>query len=142
MHPRKPSHREVIEDPEALCWPTAEMRASSIAQANALRQQAKQGGLRFEAYLPPGLAEWLLGLIEEGVFIDPSEAVFVMLGEQQELAPHADLRQELLKRRLQAAIDDPRPAIDAEEVFKQMREKFEKPRPEAATWTKPRKTAA
>src|SRR6266853_4439904 len=69
-----------------------------IAQARALREQAGKGGLRFEAYLPPGLAEWLLDLIERGVFADPSEAVFVLLSQHHDLESHADLRTELLRR--------------------------------------------
>jgi antitoxin ParD1/3/4 len=72
-------------------------------EAIALREQAKEGGLRFSVYLPPGLADWLLGLVENGTFLDPSEAAFVMLQEQQELEPHQDLRQELLSRMLQTA---------------------------------------
>ena len=115
-------------------WPTAEEKARNIAQAKALREQARQGGLRFEAYLPSGLAEWLLGLIEQGVFADPSEAVFVILGEHQDLEPHTDLRRELLKRTLQAAIDDPRPPIPHEEVFEHLRKIIEAPRPEPAVW--------
>ena len=70
------------------------------AQARALREQARKGGLRFDAYLPPSLAEWLLELIERGIFADPSEAVFVILGEHRDLEPHADLRREALKRRV------------------------------------------
>jgi len=66
-------------------WPSAEEKAKNIAQAKALRVQAEKGGLRFSAYLPPGLAGWLLGLIEKGTFHDPSEAVFVILGEHQDL---------------------------------------------------------
>lgn len=54
------------------------------------------------------------------------------LGEAEELEPHADLRGELLKRGIQAAIADPRPAIAGEEVFEQMREKFKRPLPEPA----------
>jgi hypothetical protein len=69
-------------------WPSAEQKAKNIAQAKALRVQAEKGGLRFSAYLPPGLADWLLGLIEKGTFHDPSEAVFVILGEHQDLEPH------------------------------------------------------
>jgi len=68
-------------------WPSAEEKAKNIAQAKALRVQAEKGGLRFSAYLPPGLADWLLGLIEKGTFHDPSEAVFVILGEHQDLEP-------------------------------------------------------
>jgi antitoxin ParD1/3/4 len=59
-------------------WPSAEEKAKNIAQAKALRVQAEKGGLRFSAYLPPGLADWLLGLIEKGTFHDPSEAVLVI----------------------------------------------------------------
>ena len=103
-------------------WPSAEEKAKNIAQAKALRVQAEKGGLRFSAYLPPGLADWLLGLIEKGTFHDPSEAVFVMLGEHQDLEPHTDLRREILARSLQAASEDPRPSIPVEEVFKELRQ--------------------
>jgi antitoxin ParD1/3/4 len=115
-------------------WPSSEAKAKSIAQAKALRTQAEKGGLRFSAYLPPELASWLLGLVAQGIFLDPSEAVFVILGEHQELEPHADLRGELLKRMLQAAMDDPRPGIPAEEVFKKLKETH--PLPDPAVWVK------
>ena len=39
---------------------------------------------------------------KQGVFVDPSEAVFVMLGEQKDLEPHDDLRREILRRSLEA----------------------------------------
>jgi antitoxin ParD1/3/4 len=114
-----------------------EAEAARIAQAKALRQKAGKGGLRFEAYLPPDLAEWLLGLIERGVFADPSEAVLVILGEHRDLEPHADLRRELLSRSLKVAIDDPRPSLSGEEVEKHLRELLDRPMPEAAVWRKP-----
>ena len=115
-------------------------KASGVGQAKALREQAKKGGLRFEAYLPPELADWLLGAIERGGFMDPSEAVFVILGEHKELEPHADLRRELLQRRLQSSIDDPRPSIPAEEVFSELKKLLAAPRPEAAVWKSRRHT--
>jgi hypothetical protein len=115
-------------------WPSAEEKAKSIAQAKALQEQAEKGGLSFSAYLPPGLAGWLLGLVEKGIFHDPSEAVFVMLGEHRDLEPHADLRRELLSRSLQAAMDDPRPAIPSEVIFKELRKI--RVLPEAAVWEK------
>jgi len=115
-------------------WPAAEEKAKNIAQAKALKEKVQNGGLRFEAYLPPGLAEWLLGLIERGVFVDPSEAVFVILGEHKDLEPHADLRRELLRRTLQASMDDPRPSIPHEEVMEQLRKMTEGPRAEPAEW--------
>ena len=48
-------------------------------QARALREQARTGGLRFEAYLPGDMADWLLAQVEQGHFVDPSEAVFAIL---------------------------------------------------------------
>jgi len=93
-------------------------------------------GERFEAYLPPDLAEWLLDLIERGVFADPSAAVFVMLGEHRDLEPHDDLRHELLQRTVQAAIDDPRASLSGIEVKAQSRELADTPLPEAAIWRK------
>lgn len=107
---------------------------NSVEQAQRLREQARSGGLRFEAYLPPDLAVWLLGLIERGVFTDPSEAVFVMLGEQQEMEPHSDLREEFLRRSCQVAIDDSRPRIAHEEFVTRLGELMDAPRPEPAVW--------
>ena len=118
-------------------WDSPEAKAVRIAQAKALREQAGKGGLRFEAYLPPDLAEWLLGLIERGVFADPSEAVFVILGEHRDLEPHDDLRRELLSRSLQTAIDDPRPSFSSDEVEKRFKELLDAPMQEAAVWQKP-----
>jgi antitoxin ParD1/3/4 len=115
-------------------WPSAEEKAKNIAQAKALRTQAEKGGLRFSVYLPPELASWLLGLVEKGVFLDPSEAAFVILGEHQALEPHADLRRELLHRMLAVARNDPGPAIPAEDVFRKLREKRAPSEP--AVWVK------
>ena len=117
-------------------WRNPEDRERDIAQARALRDQAREGGLRFEAFLPPGLAEWVLDLVARGVFTSPSDAAFVMLGVQRDLEPHADLRREILKRSVQAAIDDPRPPISAEELRKTLRRRWEAPRPKPAVWIK------
>lgn len=115
-------------------WPDPADKAHAIEQAKQLREQTAKSGLKFEAYLPPTLALWLLDRIEQGKFLDPSEAVFVILGEHEELEPHVDLRNELLKRSLQAAIDDPRPGIPHEDVMAEMRERLQQPRPEPARW--------
>jgi antitoxin ParD1/3/4 len=117
-------------------WVGPEAKAARIAQARALKEQAGKGGLRFEAYLPPELADWLLDQIERGIFADPSEAVFVILGEHRELEPHADLREELLRRTVQAAMDDPRPALSDDEVEKRLHELADTPLAEAAVWRK------
>src|ERR1700679_4368268 len=88
-------------------WPSAEEKAKSIAHAKALRAQAEKGGLRFSAYLPPGLADWLLGLIEKGIFHDPSEAVFVILGEHKAWVGHTDASRAILAGSLEETIPAP-----------------------------------
>lgn len=114
----------------------AAAQAAGIAQAKALKEQAREGGLQFEAYLPSGLAEWVLDLVERGVFTDPSEAVFVILGEHKDLAPHVDLRQELLRRRLEAAENDPSPPISSEELEKRFEALLTEPELPPAIWRK------
>lgn len=121
---------------ETTEWPDPLDKAHAVEQTKRLREQASRGGLRFEAYLPPALALWLLDRIEQGKFLDPSEAAFVIMGEHEELEPHTDLRAELLKRSLQATKDDPRPGIPHEEAMAEMRERLQQPRPEPATWEK------
>lgn len=117
-------------------WLSAEEKAKHITQAKALKKKAKKGGLRFNAYLPPQLADWLLGLIEQGTFLDPSEAIFGILGEHKDMESHSDLRHELLKRILQASIDDPRPCISEEEFIKKIRKEIAAPMPPPAVWKK------
>jgi len=114
-------------------WDAAERKAGA-AHAAALKAQAAEGGLRFEAYLPPDMAVWFLGLIERGTFKDPDEAVFVMLGEQEDLAAYPDLRRELLRRTIEDADNDPHPGFTAAEVFAEIKAKLASPRPPVAVW--------
>lgn len=107
---------------------------ASKAQAQKLRDQASKGGLRFEVYLPSDLAAWMLDMIERGIFISPSEAAFVIFGEHEELEPHADLREELLRRRLQSALDDTGPRLTTEEVMEQIEQRSARNEP-AAVWS-------
>ena len=125
-----------MTDTDAPEWPDPADKAHAVEQAKWLRNQVAEGGLRFEAYLPPSLALWLLDLIEQDTFLDPSEAVFVILGEHKELEPHADLRRELLKRSIEAAADDPRPGISGEEMKAELRDMLKAPLPEPARWEK------
>jgi antitoxin ParD1/3/4 len=101
-----------------------------------IRLQAAEGGLRFEAYLPPGLAEWVVRLVEQGVFLSPSEAAFVAMQSFQELEEHPDVKQELLKRAVQKGIDSAEQGdvISGEEFMARLRKKREGPRPEPAVW--------
>ncbi|RSU54188.1 CopG family transcriptional regulator [Sphingobium yanoikuyae] len=106
------------------------------AQARALREQARGGGLRFEAYLTGDQADWLLERVERGLFHDPSEAVFAIVGNFIELEPHRDLRDELLRRMLDVSAADLESARPADEVFDELRQELAKPRPEPARWEK------
>ncbi len=110
--------------------------AAERAQAKALREQARTGGLRFEAYLPPALADWLLERIERGTFADPSEAVFAIVGNFRDLEPHRDLRDELLGRVLDASAAKLESARAGETVFAELRRELAEPRPEPARWAK------
>lgn len=115
-------------------YPPKELSEWANQQAQIVRAAAAEGGLRFQAYLPPKLALWLLDRIEQGMFIDPSEAAFVLLDEARELEQHSDLRQELLKRRVLSAADDPRPSIPAEEFMAKFETTRKKLRPEPVVW--------
>jgi len=123
-------------DDAEFSLPDPAERAFAIEQARRLRYQAAKGGLSFEAYLPPTLALWLLDRIEQDIFPDPSEAAFVTLWQHEELELHTDLRDELLKRRIQSSIDDPGPGIPLEEIMADLRENLTKPRPKPARWQK------
>ena len=127
---------ELADDDDEPIWPSRAQTACGKAHAGALMEQARAGGLRFEAYLTSRTAEWVLGLIEKGTFCDPAEAVFVFFDEMQRLYDHPDLRRELLRRVVQAAADDPRPGIPAQEVFAHLEAEMAKPRPEPAVWQK------
>lgn len=115
-------------------WPSKELQAWAGQQAQVLRDSATEGGLRFQAYLPPSLALWVLDRIEQGMFSDPSEAVFVLLDEARELEQHLDLREELLKRRILSAANDPRPGVSFDEFMVKLEAMQMKPRPEPAVW--------
>jgi antitoxin ParD1/3/4 len=136
----------MIEKPEALAetvdtTPSGEscdlrLRAEfafNVAQAKALKEVAAKGGLSFEAWLPPQQALWLLGLVESGKYADPHEALFNLLGEAQDLSPHEDLRKELLKRSLEAALM-PGDAIPIEDSVPGVREQIIGAQPEPAVW--------
>jgi antitoxin ParD1/3/4 len=101
-----------------------------------LRAQAGKGGLVFTTHLPPRLAKWVLE-IERGDFVDPSDAVVVILGEHRKLEPHADLRHELLRRSCQLEIDDPRPILSGDDLAAHLRELVDTPLPPAAVWKTP-----
>ena len=60
---------EAMTDTDAPEWPDPADKAHAVEQAKWLRNQVAEGGLRFEAYLPPSLALWLLDLVEQDRFL-------------------------------------------------------------------------
>jgi antitoxin ParD1/3/4 len=123
-----------VTDDTAEAWPTADDWARSLAEAARLMPQAAAGGLRFEVFLPPQLATWVLESIARKDVLTPDEAVLVMLNEMQDLMKYPELRKELLRQSIMDAMDDPAPSIPAEEVFAQLKARAEAPRPEPAVW--------
>jgi len=103
-------------------------------QAKALREQARAGGLQFEAFLPTSLADWLLERIERGMFASPAEAVFAIFTEARELEPHRDLRDEVLRRMIDAARANLESALPHDEAMAELREEMARLRPEPARW--------
>src|SRR3546814_19926830 len=68
-------------------------------KAKALREQARAGGLRFEAYLTGDQADWLLERMERGMFGEPSEAGLGSVNKFIDMEPNHDLRAERLRDR-------------------------------------------
>ena len=113
-------------------WPSKADCDAAMSRARELRKTAAEGGLRFEVYLPPALALWLMDRVERGQFLDPSEAAFTLFKQAEELEPHADLRHELLRRSLQAAMDDP--GIPHSKVAEAMERWKSQPPSDPAVW--------
>jgi antitoxin ParD1/3/4 len=111
-------------------------RADQPKDIPSVRRQAAEGGLRFEAYLPPGLAAWVVSLVEQEIFHSPSEAVFVAMQSFRELDQHPDLQRELLERTLRnrvASAEGDR-GMPAKEVLARLRNATEGPQAEPAVW--------
>ncbi len=100
------------------------------------KKQAAESGLTVEAYLPPSLAQWVIGLVEQGDFTSPSEAIFVAMQTYQEMEHHPDMKKELLRRMLTEAVQDAEKGntISHEEVIAELREKALQKTLEPAVW--------
>ena len=111
-------------------------RADHSQDIASIRRQAAEGGLIFEAYLPPGLAAWVIGLVEQEVFHSPAEAVFVAMQSFRELDQHPDIKRELLERTLQHRVTSAEKGggMPAEEVMTRLRNAMEGPQAEPAVW--------
>jgi len=80
------------------------------------------------------MADWLLERIERGMFASPAEAVFAIFTEARELEPHRDLRDEVLRRMIDAARANLESALPHDEAMAELREEMARPRPEPARW--------
>jgi antitoxin ParD1/3/4 len=102
----------------------------------SVRRQAAEGGLTFEAYLPPGLAAWVISLVEQDIFHSPADAVFVAMQSFRELDQHPDVKRALLERTLynRVASAEEGGGMPAEEVMARLRNATEGPRAEPAVW--------
>lgn len=120
-----------------LWFETEETAQKRIEQARSLKERACTGGLKFQAYLAPEIALWVLDKIEHNIFIDPGEAVSEYMKQAKDIDPYDDIKAEILKRILLEAEDDIRHGqiYTAEEVWQQiedLRENATKP----AVWVK------
>jgi len=107
----------------------------ALVQLAELREKAKVGGLRFVAYLPPGLADWSFDQIEDGLFADPQEAVFAIVGIYRDLEPHMVVREQLLRRACAASVfDTPQPLPPGDDVENKVRTMLDNPPATAAIW--------
>lgn len=80
--------------------------ARSCERARLLRKQASEGGLKFETYLPAALAEWVLDMVEKGIFRDPAEAVFVYMSQAQDITEVPGLSQMIEDKIIQERISE------------------------------------
>ena len=100
------------------------------------KKQVAEGGLQFAAYLPPKLALWVVELVEQGAFTSPSEAVFVAMQTYQELDRHPEVKKELLRQMLAAAVQEAEEGkcISHEDVIAELRDKARQEKLESAVW--------
>lgn len=109
-------------------------RGAAAAQAQSLMAEAAKGGLRFEVWLSPERAAWVLERIIAGEFIDPCEAAFVAFGEAIELDRHPKVRRALLEAMIVAAMEGP--TVEAKQAMAEIKAKLnERGSCEPAVWT-------
>lgn len=82
--------------------------AARTEQARQLKEMAQKGGLRFEAYLPPDLAIWVLDQMERVDFVDPSELVFTVLQQAGDIDADEFLQSQILRARIEQGMSDGR----------------------------------
>ena len=100
-------------------------RSFTPEEEERIKRRIRERCLTFEVFLPEGLADWLKGKIADGTYESAGEAAFVAFTELSELDAHPQVRLQLLKAKIQGALDDPTPPILAEEVFDRLDKRME-----------------
>jgi Arc/MetJ-type ribon-helix-helix transcriptional regulator len=100
------------------------------------KKQVAADGLRFEAYLPPSLASWVIELVEQGVIHSPSEAVFVAMQAFEDLDRHPEVKTELLRAVIAHASKEAKEGkyYTTEEVMAKIKQRKSQPQSEPAVW--------
>lgn len=108
-----------------------------IDQVRALREQASKGGLTFEGYLTPDLALWVLDKIENGLFLDPGEAVSTYADQAKEIEPYPDIHRQIQNCIVQNGIKSGvAEGISAHEFIEELLNNPEKDFVKPAVWIK------
>ena len=134
---------------ETIDLRAAAMTAASSGRPRRLIWRASPGpgrsgsrpakaGLRFEAYMPPDLAEWLLSILSSAACLPiRARRSSVMLGELTATWSRTTIfATNCYSATVQAAIDHPRRSLSGDEVEKNFRELSAALLPEAAIWRK------
>lgn len=129
------SHKEMSDDEmDAVLDALNNNNPEERDQAKALHEQARAHGMRFEAYLPPALAHWLLAHIERGRFADPSDGAYLAFASLRNLESHKDLHFEAMRRGLNGSAADQEADAADHEIFAGLDSRFAESCPEAALW--------
>jgi hypothetical protein len=121
-----------------LLWcETPETAQKRVEQARSLKGQAEKGGLKMEIWLDSCSALWILNKIEEGVFMDPAEAVQVYVGQAREIDPYPEVKRQILNCFIQNGIESGvAEGVSAHEFMGELLKESEYDCADPAVWVK------
>ena len=116
-----------MEEKNKHYFESDETATARIQQAQALRAQAAEHGLRCDAFLVPSMAEWVLDMVERGDFVDPSEAIHTFMLQARELQKYPDIQRDMLNNKLDEGIATAERGelIDGRIVMEKMKERIQ-----------------
>lgn len=98
-------------------------QAKRILESGAIQRGAS---LKVELLLQPRQAEWILNKVVDRTYFSPSDALFHILTEYREIEPHNDIRQEVLRRSLDAvSLENTVPLEDVLKEFDKIPERHQ-----------------